>query len=290
MKSIIGIRRACRLLAGLALCLCVAGQAVADSVDIMPLEEPEPLRQHYTPSLEVIANGMKGMLPMQLGGGLEFTDFQYDPAAKNVVYLYTCSGDILNPQHIRRNLDNSKDAVITIVTSGELRDITKMIAAQGASVEIKFVFPDYNDEVVKVTLAPDEIRRGLGAKPMTDRERSQMVIANTVMNDKANLPMRIDEFTEWTDIYDDGTGVAYVYKVNVAGLGLGDIDGNAFGTVMREVMKPQLAQPLMRSLLEALIDLDKGLTFVYTDPEGTRFSTVRFTTEDLKAILRGSEF
>lgn len=225
---------------------------------------------------EILA--LDAQCPVENENGFTLTKAKIED--ENVVFYYTVSYRFVNFEQVSKYKELlKKSQVHTILHDASTAQM--MTALINADYGLKMVFKDaVSGFTLTVENSPEELLEAKNHK-LTSSELLNLQLELT----KANLPMKIDEVTIWTDARMVSNTIEFIYELDDKNIDLSLVKSNV--SAMKENIKAVLPQTIKNDPFTRLaVRNGVNIKYVYTSTvHKGEHADIMFTNDELRLMI-----
>jgi len=201
-------------------------------------------------------------LPMSIGSLGDVTSVAYDEEENNIVLDCSVNDDFLTYQDYEKTDKKSNlRAFKVFLTESSMKPLAERLSELNAGMIINYKWQKSGDTNT-LAIPGEEIRDAL-ENPMTEEEKSKVIIENFINNSVVNCPMEIEDGITLVNVFDDGGNIVYLCEAsqeqhNVIGM----IEANK-DNIKTSMLLGMGSDPTMHQICKALKIAGRGLTYRY---------------------------
>lgn len=222
--------------------------------------------------------------PIKVGAAGEVTSITFDD--KDVIYAMSMDEDYANLEALEKNPESMKSAVSAMFRNpqGDIKKMLDLVVETNSGV--KFIYKGKTSgKEVECYLTTEDLKELLNSK-MSAKESNQKKLEELVNITNVSCPMTIDEATVMEKLEIEGDNVVYLYKVDEDMVDVDALESNK--EEMKQGIKNSLnvADPSLKSFLEACLNDKKNLVYRYTGNTSGNSMECVLEVSEIKELLK----
>lgn len=226
--------------------------------------------------------------PVDLGFIGQLDSVSYDDADRNLVIHATLKEDFVDESDFTSSFgDLNKSNMQLMIGTPENEKMTKLLADIGAGIRMEYTCPGEAKDMV-ISLSADEVKE-LVEHPMTETERNDLLMQNTISQTNALCPQEIEDGLTLVKAEDDGENIIYHYSVDENQYSMAQLEEN-LDEIRMSVEFSLRGDPAMSVFAGMIGKAGRNLVYRYTgDTFGNSFD-VTLSPSTLKSFPRPTGF
>ena len=220
--------------------------------------------------------------PQDMGAMGKLSGVRYDDGANMLVYEFSVNEDVMDFSDLDGFEERVRPVMPALLSQGDARSFVKVMADCNAG--FKAVYKgDKSGKQVEVTIPAADIKE-MYEHPLSDEESGEMIVKQTVLNNKAMCPYTEEEVITMVDVFDDGKSVVFLSEIDEDIYNFDNLEDNMkhYDYVLRNEL---LSDPMVKSTIQYLSRGGRTLVYRYKGVPSGREINLELTTRDLPVSL-----